>query len=131
MLLPENPVALKVSAAFDPRTDSMDPSVSVPTVRIAGNRSAGEIDGDAAHRCRIESVIGAIEAAAAVDRVVAGATFEYLDCSGSVVAAEQFVVELRADDARKPRPDEGVVTDGRSPVAVGWQVDRNGGSPLP
>jgi hypothetical protein len=110
-------------------SDRFDGQKRIRTHResITCHSSHGQLDVDTPHRRRVERVVRAVEAAPAVDRVVTGAAFEYLDCAGSIAGAEQLVVKSRADDARKPRPDEVVGPDRRiAGCRVRVEVDRNG-----
>ena len=84
---------------------------------IACHDSRSQTDGDTAHRRRIECIVSAIEAGPSVDEIIAGATFEYLNRSGSVAAAEQLVGRSRADYACKSRTDKGIIT-----IAAGRRV---------
>ena len=70
---------------------------------VAGHGAGGEVDGDARGRGRIAVVVGAVEAAAAVDGVVAGEAGEDLDGAEAVVAAEQRVGIGRTPAAVEPR----------------------------
>ena len=96
-----------------PRTASTESSVSVPTV------AASPVTVPAARLTVMPEsspdrvVVGAVEAAAAVDGVVAGAAGEHLDRAEALLLPSNVSSNPEPDDARKPRTDKVSVPDRR------------------
>src|SRR6185437_13063524 len=80
---------------------------------------------------RVERIVGPIEAAPAVDGVVAAASIEYFDRARGVVAAEQLVGESRPNDGPKPGTNKDVgshpckVATGSTVSGARSEVDRD------
>ena len=71
-----------------------------PDRRIARDRAGRHVDADACRHRRVVAVDRLVEAAAAVDEVVAGPTFELARGIGGLLLPAECIVELRARDRR-------------------------------